>query len=1122
MIRVKSHTPIIAIFVLLIAMIGSAVIVKPVHAALIYVNTTTDENTNNSSCSLREAIIAANTNSFYNGCTGGSGADVIMLPSGTYTLISVLPVITSDIEIRRDGATNPIVQANASPNIASYRVFEINPAGTLNINGLVVRHGRCMGACGTSGYSGGGIYNGGTLYVNESTVTLNYVNADGGGIYNAGIAYISNSTISGNLTYNKGTGAYFDDGGGIYNADTLTMTNTTISGNQAYFGGGIYTSIDSTLTMTNCTISNNAGRLPSPPGPTSGGIFISRGTLNYTNTIIANSSNGDCYNSSGTIGTNVKNLVENGSCFPYLSGDPKLSSLRDNGGYTYTHALLIGSIAIDAGDATACPGNDQRRVTRPQGVGCDIGAYEQDDFTAPTNLSIFVTDAALRIGETSLVTFAFDEAVIGFTNADLVIENAMLSTVSSADGGVTWTATLTPDDGVENGSNQISLDMSGLTDLVGNPGSGTAYSNTYAVDTIRPTATIEVQTTSLTIGDTSKVSITFSEPVESFTVDDLYADNGSLSDFTAYPGDTSWSVTLSPDPGVEDDTNVITLDNTNIRDMGGNPGLSTTDSNNYAVDTIRPTVVVDVEDSSLIIGDTTTVTFSFSEEVVGFTNADLTIPNATLSDVTGTFTWIATLTPNNGVEDSSNVITIDVSGVTDLAGNAGTGTENSNNYAVDTIRPTATIVVADDVLIVGETSLVTVTFSEAVSGFTNTDLSIANGMLTDVSSSDGGIIWTATLTPAVGVTDPTNVITLTKAGVQDVAGNAGSGTSSSNNYYIDTEAPTLKIEQADGQDDPTNTSPINFKVTFSEFIDPALFIPGDVTLGGTANPTTVVISQIAPPDGTIFNLAVSGMSGSGTVSLSIDAGVVEDMAGNLNEEGISDDNTVTYDIIAPTATIVVTDTVLIIGDTSLVTITFSEAITGFANADLTVANGTLTDVSSSDGGITWTATLTPTNGVADPTNVIVLDNTAIQDLAGNPGTGTTTSNNYVIDTIAPSVNVEQDEDQADPTDSSPILFTVTFSEAIDSLSFTPSDVTLEGTAGATSVIISEIAPNNGTKFSLTVSGMIGDGTVIVSIPADVVEDMAGNGNTVSTSEDNVVTYNTMPPDYKIFLPLIIR
>ena len=51
-----------------------------------------------------------------------------------------------------------------------------------------------------------------------------------------------------------------------------------------------------------------------------------------------------------------------------------------------------------------------------------------------------------------------------------------------------------------------------------------------------------------------------------------------------------------------------------------------------------------------------------------------------------------------------------------MAGNAGLGTTSSNNYAIDTQRPTATIVVADTALQAGETSLVTITFSEAVSG----------------------------------------------------------------------------------------------------------------------------------------------------------------------------------------------------------------------------------------------------------------------------------------------------------------------------------------------------------------------------------------------------------------------
>uniref|UniRef100_UPI001184BA0F Ig-like domain-containing protein n=1 Tax=Vogesella urethralis TaxID=2592656 RepID=UPI001184BA0F len=94
-------------------------------------------------------------------------------------------------------------------------------------------------------------------------------------------------------------------------------------------------------------------------------------------------------------------------------------------------------------------------------------------------------------------------------------------------------------------------------------------------------------------------------------------------------------------------------------------------------------------------------------------------------------------------------------------------------------------------LSVGETSQVTITFSEAVTGFTNADLTVANGTLSAVSSSDGGTTWTATFTPTANLTSTSNVITLANSGVTDAAGNAGSGTSNSNNYAIDTVRPTL-------------------------------------------------------------------------------------------------------------------------------------------------------------------------------------------------------------------------------------------------------------------------------------------------------------------------------------------
>ena len=66
-----------------------------------------------------------------------------------------------------------------------------------------------------------------------------------------------------------------------------------------------------------------------------------------------------------------------------------------------------------------------------------------------------------------------------------------------------------------------------------------------------------------------------------------------------------------------------------------------------------------------------------------------------MSSSDGGITWTATFTPTAGITDTSNLITLDNTGVADAAGNAGTGTTDSNNYAIDTRRPTATIVVAD-------------------------------------------------------------------------------------------------------------------------------------------------------------------------------------------------------------------------------------------------------------------------------------------------------------------------------------------------------------------------------------------------------------------------------------------
>ncbi len=664
-----------------------------------------------------------------------------------------------------------------------------------------------------------------------------------------------------------------------------------------------------------------------------------------------------------------------------------------DGGVTWTATFTPTANILDTSNVITLNNAGVFDAAGNTGLGTTNSNNYAIDTLRPT-VSIVVADPALQAGETTLVTFTFNEAVSDFSNADLTIANGTLTAVSSSDGGVTWTATFTPTANILDTSNVITLNNAGVFDAAGNTGLGTTNSNNYAIDTLRPTVSIVVADPALQAGETTLVTFTFNEAVSDFSNADLTIANGTLTAVSSSDGGVTWTATFTPTANILDTSNVITLNNAGVFDAAGNTGLGTTNSNNYAIDTLRPTVSIVVADPALQAGETTLVTFTFNEAVSDFSNADLTIANGTLTAVSssdGGVTWTATFTPTANILDTSNVITLNNAGVFDAAGNTGLGTTNSNNYAIDTLRPTVSIVVADPALQAGETTLVTFTFNEAVSDFSNADLTIANGTLTAVSSSDGGVTWTATFTPTANILDTSNVITLNNAGVFDAAGNTGLGTTNSNNYAIDTLRPTVSIVVADPALQAGETTLVTF--TFNEAVSD--FSNADLTI---ANGTLTAVSS---SDGGVtwtatFTPTANILDTSNVITLN-NAGVF-DAAGNTGL-GTTNSNNYAIDTLRPTVSIVVADPALQAGETTLVTFTFNEAVSDFSNADLTIANGTLTAVSSSDGGVTWTATFTPTANILDTSNVITLNNAGVFDAAGNAGLGTTNSNNYAIDTL---------------------------------------------------------------------------------------------------------------------------
>ncbi|ANI57716.1 Ig-like domain-containing protein [Pseudomonas sp. GR 6-02] len=1074
---------------------------------------TATNNANTGVGSLRAALASA------------QNGDIVTFSTGmTVQLTSELLInknVYVDGDLNNDGVADVTLDGQYKT-----RVVEVASGSTVTLDGLVITRGLVAGNGGNGGYGAtgamaGGIFNAGNLTLKNVTVTSNAASGGGGGGGVTGAFYGgggggggglggqggghggSAGPGTGTLGGQAGSGGVGGYGGG-YDATHMGGRGGSTTGGAGGVGVSYYSNGGNGATATNGTISIGGGgggagwdKVGGAGGNAVGGIYnASSGTITVigTSTISNNIGAGGGGGGGGGQGSNASNGGIGGRGVGAIWNKGTLLITAAN------FAALAGNAAASGAGGTAQGGGSTGTSPTSFSTIYNDGGVLNTAYSPPPTATIVVADTTLSIGETSLVTITFSEAVTGFTNADLTIPNGTLSAVSSSDGGITWTATFTPSASISDTTNVITLDNTGVINGLGTAGVGTTNSNNYTVDTVRPTATIVVADNALKVGETSLVTITFNEAVTGLTNADLTIANGTLTAVSSSDGGITWTGTFTPTASITDTTNLITLDNTGVSDLAGNAGSGTTDSNNYAIDTVRPTATIVVADTTLTASETSLVTITFSEAVSGFTNADLTIANGTLSAVSssdGGITWTATFTPSASVNDTTNLITLNNTGVSDLAGNTGSGTTNSNNYMIDTVPPTATIVVADNALKIGETSLVTITFDQAVSGFTNADLSIANGTLTAVSSSDGGITWTATFTPTASITDATNLITLDNSGVQAAAsGNVGIGTTDSNNYAIDTVRPTATIVVADSALKIGETSLVT--ITFSEAVSG--FTNADLTI---ANGTLTAVSS---SDGGITWTATFTPSASindTTNLITLDNTGISDLAGNAGS-GTTDSNNYAIDTVRPTATIVLADTTLTAGETSLVTITFSEAVSGFTNADLTIANGTLTAVSSSDGGITWTATFTPTVGVNDSSNVITLNNTGVSDLAGNTGSGTTNSGNYTIDTVLPTATIVVADNALKIGETS--LVTITFSEAVSG--FTNADLTI---ANGTLTAVSSSDGGITWTATFTPTSAITDATNLITLDNTGVQ-AAASGNVGSgTTDSNNYAIDTVRP-----------
>jgi hypothetical protein len=332
-------------------------------------------------------------------------ADQIHIAAGTFFEHLV---IDRSVDLIGAGENLTIIDGSASGTTVI-----VNSAITVNLSDLNVQNGSTTSSgggiynsgtlsllhvkvSGNTAQSGGGIYNNASLSLYDVFISTNTATTSvGGGIFNNSASSVSlfNVTVSGNTaaTY---SGGLHQQGGG-----TISLTNVTFSGNTAHTSGALTVTGGSSATLVNNTITDN--HLDAITGSSTGGISA-YSPISLVNTIIHGNEDVNCFASPGMLTSLGHNIDGDATCLtPAIAQpsdlpgtNPLLAALAKNGGYVPTHALQLGSPAIDSAAPGSCPAVDAASWTRPQdgngdgSIVCDIGAFE-----APS-LAKFISTAA--------------------------------------------------------------------------------------------------------------------------------------------------------------------------------------------------------------------------------------------------------------------------------------------------------------------------------------------------------------------------------------------------------------------------------------------------------------------------------------------------------------------------------------------------------------------------------------------------------------------------------------------------------------------------------------------------------------------------------------------------------
>ena len=513
---------------------------------------------------------------------------------------------------------------------------------------------------------------------------------------------------------------------------------------------------------------------------------------------------------------------------------------------------------MDLEPGVSCSEDDTKVICTANSAGTSFTfSATVVDITAPT---VVITDdeagTANIAGGNILYTFTFSEAVTGFTVGEVVVVGGTpaVSFASGSDGSTVYTLVVTPD---SNSVANITVDVAGsvATDAALN-NNVAASQSVQAVDTQTPTITsITSNATAvgaLKIGDTILFTLTPGATEDGASVTGSY--NGASLTWNTADSGVTYTATYTVVSGETDRGTALQISGVTITDSAGNTSSSASGSDVVkTIDANVPTLV------SARTNSITTIDVAFSEDLLGttVTNSDFDVTGSTLTtpDATEITPGVVRLTLNTPIATDATPAVSYTGSVTDMAGNvaptAGPVTPS------DGIAPS--VIISDDEAgvanIAGGVVEFTFTFSEAVTGFADTDVSVGGGSK-GTFTADSGTVYRLEVTPAGASTANITV---------DVAGSVAVDTNGNDNtaatqavQVVDTLRPTLSVVTIASDNASTTRAKvgdeITLSITSSESVGtPTVTIDGNSASvsGATTNWTATYTMQSGDTEGTL-------------------------------------------------------------------------------------------------------------------------------------------------------------------------------------------------------------------------------------------------------------------------------